>query len=298
MSFQVTTPFVEGYKNVVDMLLQQRGSKLREGVDSESVGPGDRHFFEQIGAIVAEQRLSRHADTPFTPAPHARRVIDMLTFEAADLIDKDDEVRLLINPESSYSQAMAWAMGRAIDDEIITRATGNALTGHAGGTTTAHGAGQQIASTFSDTGAATASGLTVGKLREARRLLLSADVDPGEEFFIATRAQQVADLLTDDEVTSSDFNTVRALVAGNVDTFMGFKFLMTERLTNVVATDVTTVIAWARSGIKLAMGREPVGRISERDDKSYSTQVYYAMDLGATRMEEEKVIDIQCDESP
>ena len=43
--------------------------------------------------------------------------------------------------------------------------------------------------------------------------------------------------------------------------------------------------------------KDVTARISERDDKSYSTQVYYCMSVGATRMEEEKVVQIPCHEA-
>lgn len=296
MAFQITTAHVEQYISNVDLLLQQRGSRLRRGVSVDNEVVGKRKFYEQIGTIEAVARASRHSDTPLTPHPHARRALDLITYEAADLIDDDDKVRMLIDPESSYSQSMANAMGRQIDRAIITAATGTAITGVAGGTSTAHGAGQQIAVTYDEGGAAVNVGLTVGKLRRARNLLTAADVPEDEELFIAVRAQQIQDLLQDDEVTSNDFN-VKALMSGEVVRFLGFTFLNTQLLANS-STDITTVLVWARSGIKLGIGREPVGKIDVRPDKSYSVQVYYAMDIGSTRMEEEKVVDVQCDESP
>ena len=44
------------------------------------------------------------------------------------------------------------------------------------------------------------------------------------------------------------------------------------------------------------MGKEPMAKIDERSDKSYATQVYYCQTLGATRMEEAKVVEIACNE--
>ena len=56
------------------------------------------------------------------------------------------------------------------------------------------------------------------------------------------------------------------------------------------------VFAFTEDAVKLAIGKDVSAKISERADKSYSTQVYYAMDIGATRMEEEKVVQIPCNE--
>ena len=58
-----------------------------------------------------------------------------------------------------------------------------------------------------------------------------------------------------------------------------------------------TCIAFAQDGITLAVGKDVSARIDERADKSYATQVYYCMSIGATRMEEEKVVEIKCHEA-
>jgi hypothetical protein len=101
--------------------------------------------------------------------------------------------------------------------------------------------------------------------------------------------------LNETAVTSSDFNTVKALVRGEVDTFMGFKFIVSNRLAK--SGNDRTCFAWAEDGMKLAVGKDVMARIEERADKSYSTQVYYCATFGATRMEEDKVVQITCDES-
>ena len=61
----------------------------------------------------------------------------MVDYEYADLIDKQDQVRTLIDPTSSYAQAAAFALGRAMDDEIISAISGNAFSGETGSTTVA-----------------------------------------------------------------------------------------------------------------------------------------------------------------
>ena len=104
----------------------------------------------------------------------------------------------------------------------------------------------------------------------------------------------MSDLLGTTQVTSSDFNTVKALVQGQVDSFMGFKFITSNRLPSNGTS--RQVFAYAQDGIKCAIGKEPMAKIDERADKSYSTQIYYCQTLGATRMEEEKIVEIACNE--
>ena len=131
MSSQVTTAFVQQYSANVQMLSQQMGSRLRDAVRIENV-VGKNAFIDQIGKATAQLRTSRHADTPQLDTPHARRRLSLASYEYADLIDDQDKVRMLIDPTSFYAQAAAAAMGRAMDDVIITAALGTASTGETG----------------------------------------------------------------------------------------------------------------------------------------------------------------------
>lgn len=286
MSAQITTAFSQQFSTNVQLLSQQRGSILRGGVSEESV-TGEKAFFDQVGAAAAVKRTSRHGDTPVVETPHSRRMVTMDSYEWADLIDDVDKVKMLIDPTSTYAQAAAAAMGRAMDDAIITAATGTAKTGKSGSTSTSMLSANQIANGSAD--------LTVAKLIQAKKILDNGSVDPSIPRHIAVGPDQIEALLNTTSVTSSDFNTVKALVQGEINTFMGFQFHMSTRLGK--SGNIRTCFAWAEDGIKLAVGKDVMSRIDERSDKSYSTQVYYCATFGATRMEEAKVVQIDCDES-
>jgi len=287
MSVQITTAFVEQYKSNVFHLSQQKGSRLRDAVRTETV-VGKSHFFERIGSTAAQKRTSRHSDTPRVDTPHSRRKVTMEDYDWADLIDQEDKVRMLISPESEYAQAGAWAMGRAMDDAIIDAASGNAFGGVAGGSTVALPSGQKIVHG--------SAGLSVTKLIEAKEILDANSVDPEEPRYCVVTSKQLSDLLAITQITSADFNSVKALVQGEIDTFMGFKFIRTERL-DTNSSSNRLVLAFAQSGIGLAVGQDINTRISERADKNYATQVFLSMTIGATRIEDEKVVEIECTES-
>ena len=291
MSQQITTAFVQQYSANVQMLSQQMGSRLRDAVRLETV-VGKNAFIDQIGSVTAQLRSSRHADTPQIDTPHQRRRLSIASYEFADLIDDQDKVRMLIDPTSSYAQAAAAAMGRAMDDVIITAALGTASTGETGsGSATLDATANMVGSASSN------DGLTIAKLTEAKRKMDLNDVDPSIPRYIAVGPKQIEDLLGTTQVTSSDFNTIKALVQGDVDTFMGFQFIMTNRL-SIDSNDIRSCFAWAEDGITLGIGKDVQARIDERTDKGYATQVYYCMDIGAVRMEEAKVVKIFCDETP
>ena len=291
MSSQVTTAFVQQYSANVQMLSQQMGSRLRDAVRIENV-VGKNAFIDQIGKATAQLRTSRHADTPQLDTPHARRRLSLASYEYADLIDDQDKVRMLIDPTSFYAQAAAAAMGRAMDDVIIAAALGTASTGETGsGSATLDATNNMVGSASSN------DGLTIAKLLEAKRKLDLNDVDPSIPRYIAVGPKQIEDLLGTTQVTSSDFNTVKALAQGDVNSFLGFEFIMTNRL-DVDSNDIRSCFAWAEDGLTLGIGKDVSARIDERSDKGYATQVYYCMDIGAVRMEESKVVKIFCDETP
>ena len=287
MSSQITTAFVQQYSNNVQMLSQQKGSLLRNAVDSETI-VGKNAFFEQVGQATAQKRVSRHSDTPQIDTPHQRRRVSMVDYEYADLIDKQDQIRTLIDPTSSYAQAAAFALGRAMDDEIISAVSGTAFSGETGSTSVVLPSAQKI----TESGTA---GLTIDKLREAKEKFDSASVDPSIPRYIVVGPKQISDLLGTTQVTSSDFNTVKALANGEINSFLGFNFITSNRLS--IASSKRLCLAFAMDGIKLALGQDIMTRIDERSDKGYATQVYVCMTMGATRMEEEKVVTIEAHEA-
>lgn len=289
MSFEVTTAFVQQYTTNVSLLLQQRGSRLRDCVTVGSYTGKAAKVVEQIGAVTAQAKTSRHADTPLISTPHDARWCHPTDYEWADMIDDQDKLRMLIDPTSPYAMNGAYALGRSMDALIIAAALGTSLTGENGSTSTPFDtSNQQIV--------VGATGLTVAKLRTAKKKLMAAEVDVEmDPLYFAATATQLDNLLGTTEVTSADYNTVKALVAGNVDTFMGFKFVHTELL-GLDGSNDRRCIAWAKSGIHLGLWNDVTTKITERADKSYATQVYVKGTFGATRTEEKKVVEVICDE--
>lgn len=287
MSFEITTAFVNQFGANIDLLSQQKDSRFMNKLRMESQ-TGETGFYEQVGATAAIERTSRHSDTPRVDTPHARRAVTMSTFEWADLIDQADKVRMLIDPTSTYAKSAMMAMNRSRDDVIIEAALGTARTGKNGTTNVVLPSSQKVP--------AGGTGLTIDKLRSAAEILNGNDVDPDIRRYMAITSKQLTDLLESTEITSSDFNTVKALVEGKINEFMGFMFVRTERLTTDGSGD-RQVIAWAEDGLLLAQGSNNITRITERADKSYSVQVFRSEDFGATRMEEDKVVEIACSEA-
>jgi hypothetical protein len=311
MSQQITEAFVQQYKSNIFHLSQQKGSRLRNAVRTEMQN-GKRQFFERLGLSEAVLKNSRHMDTPQIDTPHSRRAVDLNDYIWADLIDDEDKIRLLIDPASSYSQSAMYGFGRKIDSVLISAMRGNAYSGENGGTTVALPATQKVLAA-QDGALGTPTGLNVDTLRRVKYKFDSEDVDPSIPRYFAITAKQLQDLLGQTEVTSQDYAAVKALVQGQIDTFMGFKFIHTQLLPTETATYNTTTgvvdsgsgsladarrcLAWAGDGVVLAIGKDIEAKIEKRADKSYATQVFARMSVGATRLEEEKVVEVVCSEA-
>ena len=294
MSTQITTAFVQQYRANVEHLLQQKGSRLRPYVRVETQN-AEFDFYDRIGATSAQEVTGRHQDTPLVNVPHDRCRVSLRDFDWAELIDRPDRIRLLIDPTSPYSQNASFALGRKMDEIILEAMFNSVSTGKTGSSTVTFPAGQQIAVNFVESGSATNSGLTIGKLRKAKQMLDASETDPADPRYIVVTAKQITDLLQTTEVTSADFNSVKALVQGDVNTFMGFEFVRTE-LVNTDASSHRRVPCFTKSGMLLAVGQDVNVDIGPRRDKRNSTQVYCSASFGSVRMNEEKVIEIKCAE--
>jgi hypothetical protein len=294
MSIQITTAFVEQYKANVYHLLQQKGSKLRPYVRQESV-TGNNAFFEQIGSTSARRRTSRHSDTPRMDVPHARRRVSLNDYDWAELIDDEDKVRMLIDPAGPYAEAGMWAMGRAIDDEIITAFDAVAYTGANGSIQTPFDTNMIVdVQTVWPGVSAADTGLNIAKLIECRKKLGANEVDPDEEVYVAVNARQISSLLKDERVISGDYNSALPLISGKVSRVGGCTLIPCNRI-GVDTNGDDKCYYWTKSGMLLALGKEMTTRVSERADKNYATQVFNSMTVGATRMEEGRVGYIECD---
>jgi hypothetical protein len=290
MSQQIPTAMVQQYHGDVEMLLQQKGSRLRQYVRIEDQ-KGESQFWDQIGPTEAQDILDRHGDSPQVDSAHDRRQVTLQFFDWGDFIDKIDKVRILQDPTNSYTQNAVYALGRKYDRIIVAALQGTANTGKAGGTPIVLPSASKVAINLGGTNV----GLTVAKLVRTKRLLIAAENADGEQYTLAYAAAQLEDLLNTTEVTNQDYNSVKALVRGDVNTFMGMEFIHTELIP--LASTTRSVYVWAKSGLLCAISPDIETAVERRWDKRGNVYVYAAAGGGAVRMQEKKVVEIACLES-
>ena len=139
--------------------------------------------------------------------------------------------------------------------------------------------------------------MTVAKLIEVRRIFRHYHVDlETDPITLVAGSQQESDLLNQVQVVSTEFADKPVLVDGRITKFLGFDIVWSERLST--ASNVRTVLAFAKSGMYLGMWSDIMNRVDIRVDlSSQPYQVYTKASYGATRLQPGKVISILCSDT-
>ena len=285
---------VQQYTNNVQLLVQQKGSRLSPSVMQQNHIGKQAVAVDQYASVTASKVTSRYAPLVPFDTQNDRRWVLPSDYQWNDLIDNFDKLRLLNDPQSYFVQSGVFALARSMDDEIITAMYGTAKTGETGSTSTSFLAGNQISVSF---GAAAAAGLSVAKLIEARRLLMSHDIDlEMEPLYCVVSSKQHANLLNEIQVVNTDYNNTAVLVDGKLQSFLGINFIHSERLP-VDGSSYRRIPVYTKSALHLGMWNTITTDVTQRKDlSSLPYQVYVHGTFGATRTEEKKIVEVPCAE--
>lgn len=288
-------------------IAQQPESRFAKAVTLNTGCTGEVHYRDQIKPIDAVQlgtnaRDGRLQATAITEIDTQKRANYPFKFAIPRHFDEFDEIFLKNQslPTSQTFMEMKSGFNRQMDDLVIAAATGDAKTGENGSTTTELPAEQIVAVTEDGAGGAVPVPMNLAKLLEAKQKLEEAeawgqDVD-GEKAYLAINSKGLRALYDEAKVTSSDYaGELRALYFGEIDQFLGFEFIRSERL--ALATTTRSCFAFTKSGIALDVWSDPKFRLSIRNDYNDALQLRGTFVAGATRLEEVKVVEILCDES-
>ena len=301
---QVPDHFVIQYETNWQHLLQQMESRLKEKTKFVSA-QGAAVRFNQYGLTSMSQVTTRNASTPQSNSTLPTRWAYPVPYDIANIFSEFDSLFLgsVVLPTSECMQSQAAAYGRLVDKILIDALTASSTITNTANTSTGFGlnnttttvalpAGQSVAVNYVPAGGtATNSGLTIGKLREAKRIL-DANEAPAEDRVLIVSAKEISDLLGTTEVTSNLFNSVRALVDGDVDQFLGFKVVRSEQLG--LASNIRTCVAYHKNAAVVVDG----GKKSYMDvlpTQSHALQIRSTAVLGATRLLENGVVSILAD---
>lgn len=276
--------------------LQKQGGDLVARVSRGSYKGDKIQVVDFIGPVFFVERTTIYGDTKLTELEHTSRWISGSEYDCAVLIDRIDRLKMIYDPTSPYVERFRQAAARKQDMVIMDKFFANARSGKDGTT--------DIAFPVADTVVHGAIGLTVAKLRSLRKLIKKRQVDLRTyRPFIAVTAEQIDNLLGETTVNSIDYNNVKPLVNGEVTSFMGFDFVPFETYGNdqiPVHIDTGQTIrdcpCWVPDGMHFGTWDDLSITISPRPDKNNIQQIHGTFTVGATRLEEGKVFQVQCKE--
>lgn len=204
MSVSLSNAFVTLFDAEVKQAYQGKAMlvpavRQRRGVEGSTVK------FPKVGAGVATPRIPQTDVTPLNVA-FSQVTLTLSDWNAAEYSDIFSQAKVNFDERQELVQVVAAAMGRR-QDQLILDALANSST----------------SLTVSNDIGGSDTNLNVAKLRAAKRLLDKGNVPP-EGRHIVIHANGLDSLLSETAVTSSDFNTVKALVQGEINTFLGFTF--------------------------------------------------------------------------
>lgn len=295
MSINLPSHYVQQYASNLQLLLQQLNSRLKEKVTMGNHYGEQAAAVDQVGKIEMQEPAGRFAPIGRVDAAVDRRWVAPTSYDLPQLIDSFDKLKLLLDPNSTFVQNGVAACNRRYDNTIIAAFFAAAQTGKTGTTSTSFLSANQVAVTM---GAAAATGLNMKKIREAKRILMSYDLDfEQEEIFIGVTSKQHDDLLAEQQIVSLDYSDKPVLKEGKVIQVLGMTVVQSE-LFALDSSSYRRVPVWCKSGMHLGQWGAMETNISKREDLSGQPwQAYQKLTIGATRIDEKKVIEIKCSEA-
>ncbi|WP_157272535.1 phage capsid protein [Azonexus hydrophilus] len=264
MATSTNAAFIAQYSNEVKQLWAQNDTRLMDTLRVHKNVVGSTYNFHRMAAVVANTKSRDAAITALDPT--ATQVTATLAdYYAGIYIDKLDELKTNANLRAEYAKAAVGAINRKVDDVIITELANAA-----------------------NTTATVAGGLTLAKILECVTYLNTNEVDP-EKRVLVIGAKQISEALAIQQLTSSDYVQVQAILQAGVGSALGMKWIMSNRLPKVSAN--RTCFAFNGDSIGLAVGQDVTTEVNYIPERvAYLTNSYVSLgakiidDLGITKM--------------
>jgi hypothetical protein len=280
MSVQLSNAFVTLFDAEVKQAYQGKAMlvgavRQRRGVEGSTVR------FPKVGRGVATPRITQTDVTPLNVG-FSNVTCTLQDWNAAEYSDIFSQAKVNFDERQELVQVLGNAIGRRQDQLILDALTAASGTG----------------AVSNDIGGSDTN-LNVAKLREAKRLLDRANVPP-EGRHIILHASGLASLLSETAVTSSDFNTVKALVSGEINTFLGFTFhVLGDRTEGGLIIDGSLdriCFAFHKDAIGYAEGIAPRTEVNYIPEKT-SFLVNSVFSAGAVAIDAEGIVKITARET-
>jgi len=270
--------YAKEFSDNIMMLARQKASVMMSKVMLKPSIKGNKFTQERIGKWTMATKSQGVVSTPENDPDYSRRTCTMVTKHDTRILARDEELKTVVEVTSPWVQAAVASYGKEIDLAVYNALGGNAFSGVDGGTTVALPAAQKLATVAGEV-------LDTDFIVDVKTKLDAADV-PAEGRMVMINPTDLNEMLRDTTLTSTDYNSIKALIRGEFNTWMGFEWISTT------AATAGKCYFFQKDGVVLGLNETPYVKIDERADKSYAQQIYYELNLGATRLEEERVVEV------
>lgn len=281
MAISIDNVYIQTFERNVRHLAQQSDTRLRRFV-TEKATNGEKHNWERLGSGEASLKASARVATPTSDLPWSRRVSLAQTYHMGETVEQEDIVQMLVDPNSNVSMAIANGMKRKIDDILIAAATGTALNGD--GSTSAFPATQLV-------GDGTTV-VSIDSILAVQEIFYKNDIDPDEPKVMVINPTVQRKLMSLMEVTSGDYQNSKALATGMLPNWMGFDWVVSNRLL-IPAAGQISCLAFTKRALGFQVNRDISAKVAEDPSLSFAWRLYAAMTMGAVRTEDEHIVHLK-----
>jgi hypothetical protein len=314
MTGGVPTWFVDQFSATLYHVCQQRESKFGKGVRVESVLSAEDKAFDMMDALSLEEKTARNVETPSMDPTTQRRWVNTVPYHNSVLFDKDDDLNMIIDPTSDFVMAFRRAVNRTKDDIILAAFEADVSSGRRSGSTITWAAQDgNVKYTGASTGrtiqhdcavgncSASDTGMTVEKIELIKEYFANNDCEEDTPIWCAISPRQATQLFGQEEYVRIDYNNQKPLATGRIiENWHGINWIVSSKIVVGSSNDVdgdTNVYecwAWLQDGMILGVQDDVTVRITEESTLSYSQRVYVHMNMGCMRMDEDRVIKVEC----
>ena len=279
MAVSISNAFVTLFDSEVKQAYQ--GQRLLAGVTRERTGvEGSTVKFPKIGKGTAQVRIPQTDVTPLN-VTYSQVTATMSDYIAAEYSDIFNQQKVNFNERQELVQVVSGAIARRMDQVVLDALNASSTT-----------------LTVDENEGGTDTNLNIAKLREAKKLLDKNNV-PADGRCMIIHANNLSGLLGEEKATSADYASVKALVTGEIDTYMGFKFITIGDRDEgglTLASSERTCLAFHRDAIGLGIGMNQTSRVDYIAEKT-SFLVASMFSAGAVAIDDEGIVKVQCQES-
>lgn len=314
LSGGIPTWFVDQFSDTLYHVCQQKDSKFAQAVRVKPILNAEDKAFDMMDEFTLTEKSGRNPDTPVIDPSTQRRWVDTTPYHNAVLYDQDDDLSMIIDPTSDFTIAFRRAVNRQKDDIILAAFDAAVNSGRRKGSSITWASQDgNLEYTGLNTGriidhdsnvgncAAADTGMTVEKVQLALEYFANNNVDEDIPIWCAISPRQATQLFGQEEYINVDYNTEKPMTRGRIiRNWAGINWIVSPKIVvgSANARDASTAVfecwCWAQDAIILGVQDAVSVKISDRADKSHAQQVYVHMNMGAMRMDEDKVIKIEC----